>query len=42
VIHSERDHLLAVIFTVREHAIRIISARKASAAEEAAYAENLG
>jgi uncharacterized protein len=39
---SERNRLLTVVFTVRNHGIRIISARKASAADEADYAENLG
>ena len=38
---SEKDRLLAVIFTVRNNGIRIISARKAAAAEEAAYVQNL-
>ena len=36
---SGRNHLLAVIFTERYEAIRIISAWKASSAEKAAYAE---
>ena len=36
---SKRNHLLAVIFTERHETIRIISAWKASAAEETAYTE---
>lgn len=38
---SERNRLLAVIFTAREYGIRLIHAHKASAAEEASYAEGL-
>ncbi len=38
---SERPRLLTVIFTRRDETTRIISARKASAAEEAAYAQDL-
>lgn len=37
---SERNRLMAVIFTERDEAIRIISARKATAAEKAAYHED--
>jgi len=39
---SEKDHLLAVIFTVRADVIRIINARKVTAAEEATYAQGFG
>ena len=39
---SERNRLLSVIFTDRNNAIRIITARKASAADEATYQEALG
>jgi uncharacterized protein len=39
---SDKDRLLAVVFTERDDAKRIISAWKASPAEEAAYAEHLG
>ena len=39
---SDRNRLLAVAFTKRDDAIRIISTRKATAAEEAFYAEDLG
>jgi uncharacterized DUF497 family protein len=39
---SERNRLLSVIFTDRDDAIRIISARKASATDRSAYAEALG
>lgn len=38
---SDRNRLLSVIFTDRDHAIRIITAWKASAADKAAYAEAL-
>ena len=38
---SIKNRLLAVIFTPRNDAIRIINARKATAGEEAAYAEGL-
>jgi uncharacterized protein len=38
---SKRNHLLAVIFTERHETIRIISAWRASAAEEATYAKAL-
>jgi uncharacterized protein len=38
---SKRNHLLAVIFTERHETIRIISAWRASTAEEATYAEAL-
>ena len=37
---SERERLLAVIFTERHETIRIVSARKATASEKAAYDEN--
>ena len=40
--YSERGRLLAVIFTVRDDGIRLISAKKATAGEETTYAENLG
>lgn len=36
---SESGHLLVVVYTYREDRIRIISARKATAAEKAAYEE---
>jgi uncharacterized protein len=38
---SKRNHLLAGIFTERHETIRIISAWRASATEEATYAEAL-
>jgi uncharacterized DUF497 family protein len=38
---SERPRLLTVIFTRRDETTRIISARKTTAAEEAAYAQKL-
>ena len=38
---STKDRLLAVIFTVRGDAYRLINAHKATAAEEAPYAEGL-
>ena len=39
---SEKNRLLSVIFTERDDAIRIITARKASAADQATYHEALG
>lgn len=39
---SDRDRLLTVVFTERDDAKRIISAWKATAAEEEAYARHLG
>ena len=39
---SERNRMLSVIFTERDDGIRIITARKASPADQATYYEALG